>query len=232
MRLFSRISLASMLLLMPSAVSLRAETRTITDQFGRTVTAEVIAVEKDSVKIKTESGQIFSLSLATLSEADQADLRAWAKKQAPKPDTEAPSAKSLSLLLSRGKFGSKTLYRSAYYFHIHEQWGFSIQTTNTTLKKIDDVRVDYNIFADTYSDISSPTVQAGSNAIPSLEGKTPNVFRTKTAEVCKRKSSDSNTSGGELRGIWVRVYVGGKLLLEQSLPETLRTTEKWTAPTP
>jgi hypothetical protein len=31
-----------------------------------------------------------------------------------------------------------------------------------------------------------------------------------------------------MRGIWIRLYSDGKLLIEQSSPESLMTSEKWT----
>ncbi len=219
------------------SATLHAEFRTFTDQFGRTVTAEIVSVEGDQVRIRREDGQIFALSSSKLTEADQQFITNWAAANpatsATKPAAEekfTPEAQKIVVNLSRGKFGSRTLDKWDGYVHKHEDWGYSIQLTNQHLRSVDNLRIEYNLFARTFSDTSSPTLITGSKTIKTIASRDSEVFRTGTAEVCKRRGIDYGNEGGEVRGIWYRIYIDGKLLIEQSSPESLMKDEKWTNP--
>lgn len=216
-----------------AVLSLSAEPRTFTDQFGRTVTAELIGVEGDQVRIRRDDGQVFTLSAAKLSEEDRAYVDKWAKaqpaKEAPAEEKFTPDAKRVVVTASRGKFDSTTLYKYESYTHKHERWGYSIQVTNNHLRPLQKIRVEYNLFARTYYDISGPTVLTGSKTIDALASRGSDVFRTLSAEVCTFKDTGYGyRAGGEMRGIWYRVYVDGQLLIEQASPESLMQTERWT----
>ena len=214
---------------------LHAEPRTFTDQFGRTITAEIVSVEADQVRIRREDGQVFTLSASKLTENDQKFIKQWvaATPSAPaEPKTEiksTPDPKKLLVGLSKGKFSSRTLTKYDTYVHKHEDWGYSIQLTNQNLRALENLRVEYNLFARTYADTSSPTLINGAKTIKAIPSRGSEVFRTGTAEVCKsRDTSYGYNAGGEMRGIWIRIYVDGELLIEQSSPDSLMTSEKWT----
>lgn len=64
--------------------------RTFTDNAGRKVEAELVAVESDKIRIRRADGQVFTLPLATLSAADQAFAAQW-KAKAPGPTPAVPS---------------------------------------------------------------------------------------------------------------------------------------------
>ncbi|MBL9151880.1 MAG: hypothetical protein JNK37_05330 [Verrucomicrobiales bacterium] len=85
---------ASLLLLLALALLLTvpmalAESRTWTSADGRTLTAELLAVEGDQVTLKTERGN-FQLPLSRLSEPDQAYAKEW-KAKSVAPPTSAPA---------------------------------------------------------------------------------------------------------------------------------------------
>lgn len=215
------------------AASLHAESRTFTDNFGRTITAEILSVDGDQVRIRREDGQVFNLSISKLTEADQKFISNWSAAKAGPDATEdeksAPDPKKIIVGVSRARFSSRTLSKYDGYTHKHEDWGYSIQVTNHHLRPIENLRVEYNLFARTYSDISSPTLITGGKNLKKLRSRDDEVFRTTTAEVCKRRDTFyGSNSQGEMRGIWFRVYADGKLLIEQSSPESLMTSEKWT----
>ena len=214
---------------------LSAEPRTFTDQFGRSITAELISVEGDSVRIRRDDGQVFTLAASKLTEADQKFIKDWNATQpgstaADKPEGKlTPDPKKIIVNLSRGKFSSVTLTKYDYYTHKHEQWGYSIQLTNQHLRAVESLRVEYNLFARTFSDVSTPTMITGAKNIKAIPSRGSEVFRTGTAEVCKtRDTYYGNNSGGEMRGIWIRIYADGQLLIEQSSPDSLMQSEKWT----
>lgn len=219
------------------AISLQAEPRTFTDQFGRTITAELVSVNGDLVTIRRDDGQVFNLSISKLTEADQQYIKNWsASRPGEKPSADAekevkftPDVKKLIVNLSRGKFETRTLTKYDTYTHKHEQWGYSIQLTNQHLRPVSNFRVEYNLFARTYADTSGPTLITGAKNIPVIASRGSEVFRTGSAEVCKTKDTYFGyNSGGEMRGIWIRIYVDGELLIEQSSPDSLMQSEKWT----
>jgi hypothetical protein len=91
-------------LMLPSASA-----RTFTDNSGRKVEAEIVAVENDNIRIRRADGQIFTLPLATLSAADQTFVQQWqaktpmaapagAKPAAAAKDAEAEQRRMLRVL--------------------------------------------------------------------------------------------------------------------------------------
>jgi hypothetical protein len=213
---------------------LSAETLTLTDKQGRSISADVISVENEIAKIKRTDGQTFDLPLANLVDADQEKLRAWVKPAEPdvkKPDAPALTASSLLITASRGKFSSENLFVSGTYKHAHEQWGYSLQVTNTTLKPIDDIRIEYNLYGSTFMDLPSATTRTGRIPVGRLAARAASTpVRTQSVEVCKRRDAEYGNFGGEMRGIWIRVYVAEKLLVEQITPVGLDKTQKWKNP--
>lgn len=212
---------------------LQAEPRTFTDLFGRTITAELISVEGDQIRIRRDDGQVFTLTTSKLTEADQKFIKNWSASQpggsGDKPDEKfTPDPKKIIVNLSRGKFDSRTLAKYDNYTHKHEQWGYSIQLTNQHLRAVSKFRIEYNLFARTYADTSGPTLITGAKNIDAIPSRGSEVFRTGTAEVCKQRDTYfGNNYSGEMRGIWIRIYADGQLLIEQSSPDSLMQSEKW-----
>jgi hypothetical protein len=212
----------------------RAELRTLVDQFGRSIKADVLSVEGDIVKIKRDDGQLFDMPLKNLSDDNQAELKAWAQKNpsAAEPAQEikfvAPSPESIKMSVSRGKFDIDVAYKSEYSQDSYEEWGYNVQLTNTTLYPIDKLRVEYNIFGRLYSS-SSQRVQFGNQAVEGIGPRKSITFRTKSFRINKWKTSESKAYGGQLNGVWVRLYYDSTLLQEYSSPDSIKTKEKWTS---
>jgi hypothetical protein len=214
---------------------LSAEPRTFTDHAGHTVTAELVSVENNQVTIRRDDGQSFTLAIASLSDEDQKYLSDWSskKKAADKqaPDEKfVPNPKKIVVGLSRGKFDSRTLAKFDGYIHKHEDWGYNVQIINKHLRPLEKIRFEYNLFARTFSDTTSPTMISGTKSIATLKAGGSETFRTQSTEVCKRRDIYFGNESGELRGIWIRLYVGDQLVSEQSSPESLMTKEKWSKP--
>lgn len=244
-----------------AAVSTHAEPIDLTDIQGRTIRAELISVDADTVKIRREDGMEFKLNMASLRDEDQVKVRAWADTAAKtadpfatdtakssttgtatepsagdaKPDSKAaesevkriPDAKKLTLGASRFKGDTNTISKMEGYSHRHEQWGYSFQVTNGHLFSLDKVRIEYNLYARTFFDSSTPSVVVGSFDFPTIAANRSGTMKTKTAEVCKRKGAYVYNTGGELRGIWARLYVDGQLMQEYASPESLKTDGEW-----
>ncbi|HTJ77821.1 MAG TPA: hypothetical protein VL357_02395 [Rariglobus sp.] len=222
------------LLLLTTCV-LSAAPHTFTDQVGRTIVAEITAVQNGQVTIRRTDGQSFTLAISTFSDDDQKYINAWTAAPA---DTKSSAddkpviidPKKFTLSMSRGKFDSHTLANFDGYSHKHEDWGYSIQISNEHLKSVGKIRIEYNVFARTYPDISGPTVVTGSKTFDAIKSRGSETFRTRTAMVCKRRDIYFGNESGELRGIWIKLYVNDQLISEQSSPETLMNKESWSPP--
>ena len=226
-----------------AASSLRAEMMELTDLFGRSIRAEPLALENETLKIRREDGAEFAIELKSLSEDDQTRLRAWAatrpkhaaspaapekkKDEAPK---NVPDLSRVTLALSRFKAESNTIAKFEGYSHKHEMWGYSFQVTNRGLYPVEKVRLEYNLFARTFVDSGTPSVVPGKLEIDAIGSNRSESAKTKTAEVCKRKGYYTANNGGELRGVWVKLYVGDTLVQEEISPASLKNEVEWTSP--
>ena len=246
----------SLLLGLASLVA-RAEPVDLTDLVGRTIRAELISLEGETLTIRREDGRDFTIELKSLSDADQAKVLAWNKERLaaaandafgsatpPKPTPAetadegtkktqpkyVPDMAKVTLAFSRFKAGTTTLSKGEGYSHKHEQWGYSFQVSNRNLYPVEKVRIEYNLFARTFYDSSTPAVVAGAIDLPAIASNRSETGKTRTAEVCKLRGYYTDNVGGELRGVWVKLYVDDKLINEQVSPESLRTSEEWRSP--
>ena len=228
---------AVLLLALLAPLSALAEMRTLIDQLGRSIKADVISVEAGIVKIKRADGILFDLPLKNLSDDTQAELKAWAaqntatasaaSKAAPETVVFIPTEKSITMAVNRGKFDVDIAYKSEYSQDSYEEWGYNIQLTNTTLYPIDKLRIEYNLFGRRYSG-SEQSVKVGSQTVEPVGSRKTISFRTsKSFRISKWKTQDTKAYGGQLTGVWVRLYHGNTLLQEYSSPESIRTKEKW-----
>lgn len=238
------------LLLLASALS--AQPMVMTDILGRSITAEPVALDGDKLTIRRDDGRVFDLSLANLTDEDQERLREWQKTAAqnPPPAATPPPARStapadtapkppsraatdpakIEFATSRFKAGTQVLAKYEGYNHSHESWGYGLQITNRNLYPAENVRVEYNLFARPMPETPRPIVVTGDFDLPPIASGRSQSVRTRTAEVCKRKGYWVYNSGGELRGLWVKIYLDGKLIQEHVTPESLRNEESWTNP--
>lgn len=222
-----------------------AETFTLTDKQGRSLTADVLSVAGDQVKIKRDDGQIFTLSMATLSPPDQKKLKDWAAEEMSKP---LPPG-SLQVELSRGIFKTDKQTTDVTVTDgrvikngrttTEEKWGYAITITNKSSAPLEKLRAEYRLFATLDSvhvkekqGLKKKAYQSPLETIPEL-GRI--VFRTETISAKKMKfngniysaSTGDTSSREQLSGIWLRIYRGKELVYEASMPENLQLTEKW-----
>lgn len=218
-----------------SAISLRAEPLTLTDNQGRVITAEPLSLEGDQLKIRRADGREFSLDIATLAEADQAKVREWAAAQPlpeakPEPPKYVPDMKKVSLLMSRYKGETITLWKSSSYSHKHLRVGYSFSVSNRNSRPIDKVRVEYNLYVRTYGGESLPSVVSGALDYPAIDFNKTTSLKSKTAEVCQYKGMGFEDNGGELKGVWVKLLVDGEVIQEILPSESIRNDLQWVAP--
>jgi hypothetical protein len=231
-----------------SAPPLSAAPIVLTDTFGRTITAELLSMEGDAVKIRREDGQEFTLSISSLISEDQIKIHHWHKAQKASKTSPAPANKAnpspenkpepkpvldpsrITLALSRFKGDTNTIAKFEGYSHKHEMWGYSFQVSNRHLYPLRKLQIQYNLYARTYTDSSTPAIVVGKINLPDIESNESQNVKTKMAEVCKRKGSYIENSAGELRGIRVKLFHEGKLVAEQILPTSLKDEVEWLSP--
>jgi hypothetical protein len=232
-------------LLILASSPLFAETLTLTDKQGRSISADVISVENDQAKIRRSDGQTFDLALSALTEADQKKLRTWAAAEATKP----LPAGSVQLELSRGMFQTSktdsdvTLTTGDIVKNgrttTEEKWGYSVTVINKTSQSLDNLRAEYRLFATVDSvhvkekqGLKKKSYRNSIEAIPSLSRV---VFRSETISALKMKyngnihsAKTGDTSSREtLHGIWLKLYRGDQLIQEIAMPSNLASTETW-----
>jgi len=248
-RLFAKTAVILGLFFGLASTGLHAETRTLTDQMGRSLKAELVSLDGDTLTIKREDGQTFTLSLATLSDDDQKSIKDWAATQVPvKPKPLSPDA--IKVTLSRGIF--KTDIRKVEVKLIgggtvkngmtvtEDKWGYTVTLENRTPKPVPALRAEYRLFATvddiqvkaTKKSLKKKACKTAIEAIPEL-GRT--TFQTETISATKTHYNGNIVSAGSgesssretLYGIWIRIYDGDNLLYEEAFPGTLKTTETW-----
>jgi len=239
-------------LLLAGASRLSAEKMTLTDKQGRALTADVLAVEKDAgkVKIQREDGQIFSLPLDNLIQADHDKLLKLADTLAAVEAAKPLKPDALKLELNRGNF--KTTKKSEDVTLTtgvtvkdgvtitQENWGYALTISNRTPKPIDELRAEYRLFAtvDNMGVAEDKLVlkkKAYKTPIEKIESLNKTTLRTETIVAVKMAYNGNivsaktgrSESGERLYGIWLRVFRGDQLVQEIAMPDSLRTKEKW-----
>lgn len=243
-RLLVRVVFPALLLATTSA---HAEMRTLTDTEGRTIQADVIAVEGDQVKIRRADGQTFNLPMDRLAEADQKALREWAKAEAAKPRPLPPGA--FQVQMSRARFSSETVLSDVSLTDgrtvkngqetTEEKWGFSFMLNNRSAVDLDTLRAEYILFA-TQDNVHRDKIEGFRRAkyrtkIETIPAYGRLDFRTETVSVFKMKyrgnivsaATGSSRSRETLHGVWMKIYRGDELIYEATSPEGLIRAEKW-----
>ena len=239
-------------MLMVACLEAAGEVRTFTSKDGRTIEAELLGFRDDNLRVRrTDTNKEFTLPLSGLRGSDQEELRALMEKR---PDLRDPiPASALRVEVSRMKLPPKVKIEER--FQELEAWAYGVTVTNLTNQPITGLRVDYVIAGQSEYEKkgergdSKPVIrQKGSLPIASVEARGRVNTRTKPLICVTRLSYDSvyqyerwvtdyskvsdRKKMRALKGIWLRVYDGTKLVLEQSTPDKLALTEDWNAQDP
>lgn len=229
--------------------ALFAETFTLTDKQGRSITADVTSVEDDKAQIKRDDGQRFELPLSTLTDEDQKKLRDWDAIEDAKPKPIPSNA--IEVVTGRAKFGSDKVERpETYQQQVYqsngygggsyvmetrtrilvtttEQWGYAVTFTNRSIVTLTGLRAEYVLFTNTAGKTGRSS--SGTLNIGGLKSRGRIVLNTSTVPLVKSayKGTNPKPAGGQLSGIWLRVYRGDEMIMETSTPDTLRATQSW-----
>jgi hypothetical protein len=138
--------LVSALLFLPLAAALaaaNAELHTFTDTFGRTFSGAVTEATDASAKVRREDGQVFTLDLAKLTEADVAYVAKWRREH-----------QAFTLRVETSQFHTPLGSNQARDPGSVEQniaAGYDIKVTNAAAAPAANLRVEYNVFAMQYN---------------------------------------------------------------------------------
>ncbi len=224
--------------------------RTLTSQDGRAIEVEILGFEGlEKVRFKrTDTGQTFTTPITAFSSADQEALLEEAKAEAAKPRELHPG--DLVLEMGRGRFDTRKTAEDAEMrgggtirgaiITTEEDWGYSLTLRNSTRHPVEGLRAEYILFVEV--DVLKYTGkkpglrrQSGKlnfDPLPPAGRLTLKTDSVTTREVklkdgvTWRGTSDRSTRD-TLVGIWVRIYRGDELVLENASPPKLATTHEW-----
>ncbi|MCB1275043.1 hypothetical protein [Prosthecobacter sp.] len=156
----------SLCVLAASALSARE----FTDQQGRKLDAEVVAVAGDQVSLKRAAdGRAFTVPVATFSAADQGFIKEWGlANQKYSFDVTYEKKKVDS---TKKKFGAELMTT--------ETWSYKIALRNRLPVEIQNLRVDYWVFKKEDQGKGKGTARvaaSGSNKVDSLKGSGTHSF--------------------------------------------------------
>jgi len=209
--------------------------RTFSDSQGREMDAKLTNVSGDDVYIERRDGLTTKVDIWIFGKEDQDFIRAWARKE------------TLKDAAIKVRFTTDVADKSRWQDNgggiVRKTWkeSYGIVLTNDSQLDLKNIRIEYLIFkfedalaAEKRSEgavryltdeTKVPFLKAGSEITANTK-KFP-MLETKLAPGYRWASGGKETSEDEMRGIWIKVYVGDILATEVSKPENLMRKEKW-----
>ena len=217
-------------------IAVCSDFRTFTDKQGRQMQAKINQVSGDDVFIERRDGLATKVSATIFSEEDQTFIRQWARKQMLKGG-------AIEARFS-DKESDKTTIRSGGIRSSKFDAHYEVILQNTTDQEIHDIHVEYLIlkFEDKLAAKKRREGELerkkGKIHLDSLSGRTERRLPTDSFPMLETELEAGWVwSGGEagkardsedkLKGIWVKVYVGDLLVLEDARPQSLMRKEVW-----
>jgi len=198
------------------------EPYTFTNAAGKTIQAQIIAVVGESVSLKRDDGQSFTVAIKTFVDDDQAYIWHWAVMDAAKRGNPIFKFELTKLPETRS---DKTFPGSRRV--IPNLAGYKVKVTNTTSLRMLKPIMEYIVFANTNTMVpDSPLAHYyGKFAPDEIKANDQSAFETVKAMLIVGDKQDN----GRLEGLWVRVYDADHQLIQEwcSTPELMKK-EKWT----
>ena len=209
--------------------------RTFSDRQGREMNAKLTHVSGDDVYIERRDGLSTKLNISIFSKDDQDFIRNWDRKETLRNDA------------IKVRFITDVEDQSGWEDSgggiLRKTWkeSYGIELTNESQLDLKNIRIKYLIFKfeDTMAaqkrsegevryltdETMVPTLKARSKVRASTK-KFP-MLETKLAPGYRWVNGGKETSEDEMRGIWIKVFVGEILATEVSKPENLMRKESW-----
>jgi hypothetical protein len=245
-------------LLLPLATMLAAgspapKPHTFSDQFGHSFTGEILEVDGAQFKVRREDGQIFTVEVAKLTDADAAYVTGWQHDHA----RFQLKVDAVSFHVTAGNpstAGSTSIQNMAA--------GYEIHVTNNDRAATAGLRVEYNIFALRQNQVSvfvlgsqfgqngrgrngqnnfnglsgqdvvriesTPLRITGAIPVPSLAFEQTVTLSANPLVYTKSMTTANVFETGQLVGVWVRVMFEDKVVAEYLSGENLQA-QGWQA---
>lgn len=226
-----------------SAPALRAEPRVFTNTEGRSVKAELVALEDDkTVVMRLTNRKIAKVPLDTLSANDQSYVRKWWEDHKDKLDpmdfvlkiARNTDVVDRTTKRSGGQGGGNRNNNNNVAPETKrtrvDDYQYVCELKSYVPRDIEDIEVEYTI----YKRVSSRGKDGGGSDTEEIEGST-SIRHLKALGTAKFETEivtceDKSKTGGRgprewqresIRGVVFRLSKGGKTFLEQSDPDTL-----------
>ena len=209
--------------------------RTFSDSQGREMSAKLTQVSGDDIYIERLDGLSTKVNISMFSKEDQEFIRDWDRKETLKND----AIKVRFITDIEDKSGWEDNLRGVLVKTWKESYG--IELSNESQLDLKNIRIEYLIFK--YEDaVAAQKRSEGEVRYLTDETKVPALVVRSTVRVSTKKfpmretklapgfiwpGGGKRTSKDEMRGIWIKVFVGEILAAEVSKPEHLMRKENW-----
>ena len=208
-----------------------AETRTFTNKEGKSITAELLGVEKDDAVLKLANSSRVKVPVASLSDADQAFVKSWQeenKNNVTESDVRLSIEKKSDRVpgpdSGKDKKGKKD-QKKVTIDKVH----YLCELSSYSAKELSDITASYTIYkrvstrGEGGSETTTETVD-GSETIASLPSNQKVTFETTTVtceDMSQKASKDKKASSQRetVVGMVVKLSANGKEFLEQGYPD-------------
>jgi hypothetical protein len=224
--------LLSLLLCLPSIAN-AAAFHTFKDTQGREMQAKITRVSGEDVYIQRSDGLNTKVKRSIFSKKDQTHIAEWAHNTL--LESGILEVQFTTTETDKRKSSSGGIQREDY------KVCYNVRINNSGHEDFSDVRVEYLILK--FQDILSATKRSegnlkrfkGSAELPRIPAREESSASTEDIPMLKSKlesgyiwaNGAKKTSKDKLEGIWVKIYIGDKLVHEVSKPENMMRTEKW-----
>jgi hypothetical protein len=210
---------------------------TLQNNGGQSIRVKLLSLQGDFVHIQMQGGRSMKTSLSVYNEASQGRIRQYFHQRLLVPENFECKLSEVRLPGKNKRFNSQGSIEIT-----ESQRAYSIGLSSRISESIHDIRVEYLIFhfvdaigGEKRSHGSVKRIK-GKLELSKLEGRSREKLQTEPIQFVETKlmpgwvwakGSGARDSRDRLDGIWIRWFVGEKLLLERSQPESLVSKEAW-----
>jgi hypothetical protein len=209
--------------------------RTFSDSQGREMNAKLTQVSGEDIYIERLDGLSTKVKISIFSKEDQEFIRDWGRKETLKNDA------------IRVRFITDVEDKSGWEDSgggiVRKTWkeSYGIELSNESQLDLKNIRIEYLIFK--FEDAMAAQKRSegeiryltGETKVPALKVRSKArastkkfpMLETKLAPGYRWAGGGKETSEDEMRGIWIKVFVGEILATEVSKPENLIRKESW-----
>jgi hypothetical protein len=209
--------------------------RTFSDSQGREMNAKLTQVSGEDIYIERLDGLSTKVNISIFSKEDQEFIRDWGRKETLKNDV----IRVRFITDIEDKSGWEDNLRGVLKKTWKESYG--IELSNESQLDLENIRIAYLIIkledAVAAQKRSEGEVRylTGETKVPSLKARSKARVSTKKFPMMETKlapgfvwpGGGKKTSEDDMRGIWIKVFVGEILAAEVSKPESLMRKESW-----